>query len=112
MNTTIERLAALAAGPIFGGTMPTPQQGIATRGDALVTHTADGVDLASLWAALNEAFSIPNEHRTNIASLISYPALDSAVIAVVSRVNREHSCDACRLVLGLPSTCSVRLSFI
>ncbi|HWF68631.1 MAG TPA: hypothetical protein VG187_03540 [Mycobacterium sp.] len=62
-------------------TAPTnPQQGIATQSSALVTHTADGIDLQSLWQELNDAFSIANEHRTAIASLISYPTTDTASV--------------------------------
>lgn len=50
MNRTTERLAALAAGPIFGGTAP--QYGINVRGDALrVAALRDGTDLGCRYPA-------------------------------------------------------------
>lgn len=46
----------------------------------MVTHTADLVDLAALWNELNEVFSLANEHRTNIARLLSSPTVDTATV--------------------------------
>jgi hypothetical protein len=80
MNLTTERQAALAAGPIFGGTAPNPQAGILVQGSALVTHTADLVDLGALWNELNDAFTLANEHRTNIAKLLSWATTDTATV--------------------------------
>jgi hypothetical protein len=56
MTAMTERQLALSAGPIFGGTLPTPHQGILALGDALVTHTADLVDLNALFQELSDAF--------------------------------------------------------
>jgi hypothetical protein len=61
-------------------TMPTSQSGILAQGDALVTHTADGVDLASLWNELNEAWASANEQRTAISQLLSFHTLDAASV--------------------------------
>lgn len=61
-------------------TLPTPHQGILTLGDALVTHTADMVDLNALFQELIDAFSVANEHRTNIARLLSWPTTDTATV--------------------------------
>jgi hypothetical protein len=61
-------------------TAPNPQHGTLALGDALVTHTADMVDLAALWNELNEVFALANEHRTNIARLLSWPTTDTATV--------------------------------
>lgn len=61
-------------------TLPAPHQGILVQGSALVTHTADLVDLGNLWNELNDVFSIANEHRTNIARLLSWPTVDTATV--------------------------------
>ena len=61
-------------------TLPNPQAGILSQGDALVTHTADNVDLASLWNELNEVYAVANEHRTNLARLLSWPTTDTAAV--------------------------------
>ena len=61
-------------------TAPNPQAGILSVGDALVTHTADGVDLTSLWNELTEAWDAANAQRSAISNLLSYPTTDSAAI--------------------------------
>ena len=60
--------------------MTAPQQGALVQADALVTHTADMVDLGSLWNELNEAFSAANEHRTSLAQLLSWVTVDNATL--------------------------------
>jgi hypothetical protein len=57
--------------PIFGGTVPT-QMGIASSGDALVTHTVDGVELNSIWETVIEGFDAHNAHRSAISDLLSF----------------------------------------
>ncbi|MEX3648700.1 hypothetical protein [Mycolicibacterium porcinum] len=57
--------------PIFGGEQ-SGQMGIIPAGDALATHTADGVDLNAIWADLVEAFDTWNAHRTGISDLLSF----------------------------------------
>lgn len=64
-------LATLLANPIFGGTAPS-QMGIASTGDALVTHTVDGVDLNEIWESVVEGFNAHNEHRNSIADLLAF----------------------------------------
>ncbi len=57
--------------PIFGGEQ-SGQMGIIQAGDALATHTADGVDLNTIWAELVEGFDAWNQHRTDLTSLLSF----------------------------------------
>lgn len=57
--------------PIFGGEQ-SGQMGIIPAGDALATHTADGVDLNTIWAELVEGFDAWNQHRTDLTSLLSF----------------------------------------
>ncbi|BBZ34119.1 hypothetical protein [Mycolicibacterium confluentis] len=56
--------------PIFGG--EGGQMGIVPAGDALATHTADGVDLNTIWAELVAGFDAWNQHRTDLTSLLSF----------------------------------------
>jgi len=48
--------------------------GILTEGDVLarVTHTADGVDLNTIWQTMQNATSTWNAHRTALTDLLSY----------------------------------------
>lgn len=46
--------------------------GYSTAGDALVTRTADGVDLNAIWAELKATIDIANSHQIALASLLSY----------------------------------------
>lgn len=57
--------------PIFGGEQ-SGQMGIIPAGDALATHTADGVGLNEIWADLVGAFDTWNKHRTGISDLLSF----------------------------------------
>lgn len=57
--------------PIFGGEQ-SGQMGIIPAGDALATHTVDGVDLNTIWAELVEGFDAWNQHRTDLTSLLSF----------------------------------------
>lgn len=57
--------------PIFGGEQ-SGQMGIIPAGDALATHTADGVDLNEIWAELVDIFDVWNKHRTGISDLLSF----------------------------------------
>jgi len=61
-------------------TAPNPQSGILSLGDALVTHTADLVDLTELWNELNEVFAAANEHHTNLARLLTSQTIDTASV--------------------------------
>jgi hypothetical protein len=65
----------------FGATTPpgywpqpnfTGATGIATEGDALVSVTADGVDLNLLWNEVLSTISEWNSHRSAIQNLLSY----------------------------------------
>ena len=53
-------------------------KGISTRGDVLVNQTADGVDLNDIWAEVQEALELYNEHRSAVASLLSYRTIQVA----------------------------------
>jgi hypothetical protein len=68
---TADLAQALNAWPIFGGTTPT-QMGIVSTGDALVTHTIDGVDLNSVWETVVAGFEAWNQHRTQISDLLAF----------------------------------------
>lgn len=57
--------------PIFGGEQ-SGQMGIMPAGDALATHTADGVALNEIWAELVEIFDVWNSHRTGISDLLAF----------------------------------------
>ncbi|MDV7135402.1 hypothetical protein [Williamsia muralis] len=46
--------------------------GYNTAGDALVTRTADGVDLNAIWAELKATIDIANSEQIKLASLLSY----------------------------------------
>lgn len=64
--------------PVFGGTTGGGQYGIVPQADALVTHTADGVDINSIWDTFRDAVSILNTERSQIADLISFRTYDAA----------------------------------
>ena len=68
----LEKEAALAAWPIFGGTQPVRQEGILTQGD-LVTATVDGIDLNALWNEFAESLGIYNEAMDALIGLLTYP---------------------------------------
>ncbi|OPX12849.1 hypothetical protein B1790_02930 [Mycobacterium sp. AT1] len=46
--------------------------GIGSTGDALVTHTIDGVDLNTVWETVVAGFEAHNAHRSSIADLLSF----------------------------------------
>lgn len=52
--------------------------GAQSRGDSLVNMTADGVALEDIWAELTDALALYNEHRSAIASLLSYKTINVA----------------------------------
>jgi hypothetical protein len=62
----------IPVGPLFGGTQPVYQEGILTAGD-LVTQTADGVDLNSVWNAFAESIDIYNEAMDALIQVLTYP---------------------------------------
>jgi hypothetical protein len=47
-------------------------KGISTRGDALVTQTADGVDLNDIWDEVARVLDLYNKERSAVVSLLSY----------------------------------------
>lgn len=76
MTTTQSRdlqrqIANFLANPPFGGTQPT-QMGIGSTGDALVTHTIDGVELNTVWQTVVDGFDAHNAHRSAISDLLSF----------------------------------------
>jgi hypothetical protein len=63
--------------PIFGATVPVGRMGTHTAADivsgsTLVSQTADGVDLNTLFEELTELLSIWNKERSGIADLLSF----------------------------------------
>ncbi len=52
--------------------------GYGTEGDVLVNVTADGVDLNVIWGEVNSALNTWNEHRSALASLLSYFTTNTA----------------------------------
>lgn len=67
------RLLALASWDgLFGGTAPVQQEGILTGGD-LVTATADGTDLNSLWNEFALSTQIYNEAMDRLIELLTFP---------------------------------------
>lgn len=73
MTALLDRdLFALAlATPIFGATSPT-QQGIVSTGDALVTHTVDGVSLNDVWNQVVAGFEEWAKRRSDLTSLLAF----------------------------------------
>ncbi|OHT85278.1 hypothetical protein [Mycobacteroides saopaulense] len=51
--------------------------GYNTRADVLVNKTSDGIDLNEIWEEIGQALAIFNEHRTAMASLLSYATTDT-----------------------------------
>jgi hypothetical protein len=47
-------------------------QGIQSHGDVLVNKLSDGTDLNEIWNELTDVLKVYNEHRSAIASLLSY----------------------------------------
>lgn len=72
IGTLDAREKALAAWPIFGGTAPVRQEGIAVQGD-LITATADGTDLNALWGQFAESTAIYNEAMDRLIELLTFP---------------------------------------
>lgn len=54
------------------------RQGIQAQGDVLVNSLADGTDINDLWAELIAAFTLYNEERTTIASLLSFKTTNAS----------------------------------
>lgn len=48
-------------------------RGYVSAGGVLVNQLADGVSLDSVWDEINEATSLYNEHRSALASLLTFP---------------------------------------
>jgi hypothetical protein len=55
-------------------------KGISVAGDVLVNETADGVNLNDLWAEIEKALGLYNDHRSTIVRLLSYPTIAVADI--------------------------------
>ena len=70
--TASDLMAALAAGPIFGGTAPTVQYGINVVGDVLVNQTADGADLNAVWTEFRDLLALWNKERTSLTDLLIF----------------------------------------
>jgi hypothetical protein len=53
-------------------------KGTSTRGDVLVNLTADGVDLQSVWAEIQEANQLYNAERKSITDILSFQTVNVA----------------------------------
>ncbi|MFT3663321.1 MAG: hypothetical protein QM809_18735 [Gordonia sp. (in: high G+C Gram-positive bacteria)] len=63
--------------------------GYSTEGDVLVSQTADGVDLNSIWNETAGAMSKWNQQRSALASLVSYPTVNMAD-AIPQTIGGDH----------------------
>ncbi|GFG73592.1 hypothetical protein [Mycobacterium botniense] len=63
---------------IWGGSGVGDTKGVATRGDALVNMTADGVDLNQIWAQVREVNSLWNAERKSITDILSFQTVNVA----------------------------------
>ncbi|UEA26190.1 hypothetical protein LK464_09500 [Mycobacteroides abscessus subsp. abscessus] len=54
------------------------RQGMQAQGDVLVNSLADGTDINAVWEELITAFSLYNEERTTIASLLSFKTTNAS----------------------------------
>jgi hypothetical protein len=70
--TASDLTAALAVGPIFGGTAPNAQYGINVVGDVLVNQTADGVDLNAVWTQFRDLLALWNKERSSLTDLLIF----------------------------------------
>lgn len=52
--------------------------GYSTQGDVLVSHSADGVDLNTIWDELGALLQVWNEERSSLTQLLSYPTTNVA----------------------------------
>lgn len=91
MNTTTSKLRIWGADGAGGAQ---------TRGDVLVNQLADGTDLSQVWVELGDTLEIYNEHRSALASLLSYDTINAAD-AVPQSVRSEHFEEATEF--GVPS---------
>ena len=62
--------------------------GAQSRGDVLVSQLADGTPLEDIWNELTDDLDVYNEHRSAIASLLSY-STTNVTDAVPQNVNAE-----------------------
>jgi hypothetical protein len=85
--------------PIFGASQP-GQYGIGTGADALVTHSADGVDINEIWEDFGVATEIWNTERQQIADLISFRTMNAAE-AVAQNVATPSFTQASEFGIGL-----------
>ena len=97
---TADLASALDAWPIFGGSQPMGQYGIGTGSDALVTHSADGVDINEIWADFQFATEIWNTERQQIADLVSFRTTNAAE-AVAQNVAMPSFSQATEFGVGL-----------
>ncbi len=96
--------------PIFAATSPAARYGILSTGDiidsqVLVSKTADGVDLGSLWDEFIELLDEYNNHTTKLCDLLRFPITipGSAVPQGISSLNFELAPKyAARRQSGLP----------
>lgn len=63
-------------------------QGYQASGDVLVNQLNDGTPIGAVWDELSEALSLYNEHRSALASLLSYSTINAAD-AVAQNVKAE-----------------------
>lgn len=78
LSGPVPTLDGIAVGPIFGATSPAARYGIMSTGDildsqVLVSKTADGVDLGSLWDEFSELLDVYNNHTTKLCDLLRFP---------------------------------------
>lgn len=52
--------------------------GFADQGQLLINELADGVRIDDIWAEVQNAVTVYNQHKTTIASLLSYPTTQAA----------------------------------
>ncbi|MGV9712571.1 hypothetical protein ACWDTI_18145 [Gordonia sp. NPDC003424] len=64
-------------------------RGYSTAGDVLVSETADGVDLSTIWDEAASAMSMWNQQRSALAGLVSYPTI-GAGDAIPQSIGGDH----------------------
>lgn len=89
---------------LMGATTP---GGYSTQADALVTQTADGVDLNALWAEFQATLEIFNERRASLVNLLTFDVTDP--IERVPQVGTVDFEDASEF--GVPKAVRLEQSF-
>jgi hypothetical protein len=88
--TELPTIGGISVFPLFGGEAFGGQMGTISTVDVLVSHTADGVPISTIWEELISVFEIWNKERTDISSLLSFRT--TVPVRLCRKISRLLTC--------------------